>query len=36
MSLAIHYRQSLQKEDARRRILAAARKLRVAQVLGGK
>jgi trehalose 6-phosphate phosphatase len=36
MSLAIHYRQSPQKEDARRRIIAAARKLRVAQVFGGK
>jgi len=36
MSLAIHYRQSPQKTDACRRILAATRKLRVAQVFGGK
>jgi trehalose 6-phosphate phosphatase len=36
MSLAIHYRQSVQKTDARRRILAAARKLKDAQVFGGK
>ncbi len=36
MSLAIHYRQSVQKADARRSILAAARKLRNAHVFGGK
>jgi trehalose 6-phosphate phosphatase len=36
MSLAVHYRQSVQKKDARRLILAAARKLEVAHVFGGK
>jgi trehalose 6-phosphate phosphatase len=36
MSLAVHYRQAAQKTDARRRILAAARKLNVAHVFGGK
>jgi len=36
MSLAIHYRQSVQKRDARQRILAAARKLKNAHVFGGK
>jgi trehalose 6-phosphate phosphatase len=36
MSLAVHYRQSIEKRDARRRILAAARKLNVAHVFGGK
>jgi trehalose 6-phosphate phosphatase len=36
MSLAVHYRQSVEKRDARRRILAAARKLMVAHVFGGK
>lgn len=36
MSLAIHYRQSVQKADARRRILEAARKMKGAHVFGGK
>lgn len=36
MSLAIHYRQSMQKTDARRRILAATRKLKHVHVFGGK
>ena len=36
MSLAIHYRQSVQKKDARQLILAAARKLKIAHVFGGK
>ncbi|MGD1063609.1 MAG: trehalose-phosphatase [Terracidiphilus sp.] len=34
--LAIHYRQSPQKAEARRRILAAARKLKNVRVFGGK
>lgn len=34
--LAIHYRQSPQKVEARRRILAAARKLKNVRVFGGK
>lgn len=36
MSLAIHYRQSAQKTDARRRILAATRTLKQVHVFGGK
>jgi trehalose 6-phosphate phosphatase len=36
MSLAVHYRQSAEKRDARRRILTAARNLKVAHVFGGK
>ena len=36
ISLAIHYRQSVQKADARRRILAGTRNLRHAHVFGGK
>lgn len=36
ISLAIHYRQSAQKADARRRILAATRHLSHAYVFGGK
>lgn len=35
-SLAVHYRQSSQKIEARRRILAAACKLKHARVFGGK
>jgi trehalose 6-phosphate phosphatase len=35
-SLAIHYRQSLSKAEARRRILAAAGKLKNVRVFGGK
>ena len=36
ISLAIHFRQSTQKADARRRILAATRKLERARIIGGK
>jgi trehalose 6-phosphate phosphatase len=36
LSLAIHYRQSTQKTEARRSILAAAGKLKHARVFGGK
>ncbi|MGD0098439.1 MAG: trehalose-phosphatase [Terracidiphilus sp.] len=36
MSLAVHYRQSAQKSDARQRILAATQKLKTAHVFGGK
>ncbi|MGA2833772.1 MAG: trehalose-phosphatase [Terracidiphilus sp.] len=36
ISLAIHYRQTARKADARRRILAATRKLERARVFGGK
>jgi trehalose 6-phosphate phosphatase len=36
LSLAVHYRQSTQKTEARRRILAAARKLNHVRVFGGK
>jgi trehalose 6-phosphate phosphatase len=36
ISLAIHYRQSVQKADARRRILAGTRNFRHAHVFGGK
>ncbi|MFY9854324.1 MAG: trehalose-phosphatase [Terracidiphilus sp.] len=36
ISLAIHYRQTAKKADARRRILAATRKLERARVFGGK
>lgn len=36
MSLAVHYRQSAEKGAARRRILAAAQKLKVAHAFGGK
>jgi trehalose 6-phosphate phosphatase len=36
ISLAVHYRQSAQKAEARRRILAAARKLKAAHLFGGK
>jgi trehalose 6-phosphate phosphatase len=35
-SLAVHYRQSVHKSEARRSILAAVRKLRQARVFGGK
>ena len=35
-SLAVHYRQSAQKAEARRSILAAARTLKQARILGGK
>ena len=35
-SLAVHYRQSTEKTEARRRILAAARQLRGVRVYGGK
>ena len=35
-SLAVHYRQSAQKAEARRRILAAARDLQHVRVFGGK
>ncbi len=35
-SLAVHYRQSPQKTEARRRILAAARNLEQVRVVGGK
>jgi len=36
LSLAVHYRQSPQKSEAHRRILAATRKLKEVRVLGGK
>ena len=36
LSLAVHYRQSPQKTEARRRILAAARNLEQVRVFGGK
>lgn len=36
LSLAIHYRHSARKGDARRRILAAAQKLEKVAILGGK
>lgn len=36
LSLAVHYRQSPQKTEARRRILAATRNLRHVRVVGGK
>lgn len=36
LSLAVHYRQAPQKTDARRRILAASRKLEDVRVFGGK
>jgi trehalose 6-phosphate phosphatase len=36
LSLALHYRQSPQKAEARRRILAATRSLQQAHVFGGK
>ncbi|MBI3934607.1 MAG: trehalose-phosphatase [Acidobacteria bacterium] len=36
LSLAVHYRQSTQKAEARRRILAATRKLEQVRVFGGK
>jgi trehalose 6-phosphate phosphatase len=36
ISLAIHYRSSVRKADARRRILVATRKLECARVFGGK
>ena len=36
LSLAVHYRQSTQKAEARRRILAATRKLKHVRVFGGK
>jgi trehalose 6-phosphate phosphatase len=36
LSLAVHYRQSPQKLEARRKILAVARKLKDVRVLGGK
>jgi trehalose 6-phosphate phosphatase len=36
ISLAIHYRQSPRKADARRRILAVTRRLKRARVFGGK
>jgi trehalose 6-phosphate phosphatase len=36
LSLAVHYRQSAQKAETRRQILAAARKLKHVQVFGGK
>jgi trehalose 6-phosphate phosphatase len=36
LSLAVHYRQSTQKAEARLRIFAAARKLKEARVFGGK
>lgn len=36
LSLALHYRQSPQKAEARRRILAATRNLRQVHVFGGK
>lgn len=36
LSLAVHYRQSMQKAAARRRILAATRDLKHARVFGGK
>jgi trehalose 6-phosphate phosphatase len=36
LSLAVHYRQSHQKAEARRRILAAARNLQRVRVVGGK
>lgn len=35
-SLAVHYRQSIHKREARRRILAAAQELKSARVVGGK
>ncbi len=35
LSLAVHYRQSTKKAEARRRILAAGRKLKRVRVLGG-
>ena len=35
-SLAVHYRQSVRKREARRSILAAVRRLRRARVVGGK
>jgi trehalose 6-phosphate phosphatase len=36
MSLAVHYRQSTKKTEARRRVLAVAQKLKNARVFGGK
>lgn len=36
LSLAVHYRQAIDKPEARRRILTAARKLKDARVFGGK
>lgn len=36
LSLAVHYRQSSEKAEARRRILTAARKLKDVRVLGGR
>ena len=36
LSLAVHYRQSAQKAEARRRILAATRNLKRVRVFGGK
>jgi trehalose 6-phosphate phosphatase len=36
LSLAVHYRQSAQKAETRRQILAATRKLKHVQVFGGK
>ena len=36
LSLAVHYRQSANKAEARRRILAAARDLKQVRVFGGK
>lgn len=36
LSLAVHYRQSMQKAQARRHILAATRRLKQARVFGGK
>lgn len=36
LSLAVHYRQSAQKAESGRRILAATRKLKQARVFGGK
>jgi trehalose 6-phosphate phosphatase len=36
LSLTVHYRQSKQKKEARRRILAAARKLNHVHIVGGK
>ena len=36
LSLAVHYRQSPQKAEARRRILAATRNLKQVRVFGGK
>jgi len=36
LSMAVHYRQSPQKTEARRRILAATRNLEHVRVVGGK